>query len=317
MAGRRRNPVNVDVKPGETVQVAVGGTGRPVVGRLVAAGGIALADFVLDHGGKLSTAATDAADSGRLPRLHRRAAVGLVGRLPQDARGARLLRNGERQYAVVLHPDGTFRIEDVPAGRYVLTLPFDGRTQGDRSSRLAFARAEVVVPEIRAVGATSRSTSARSRWTVFPFRELNVGDPAPAVTPKAADGRPLDLAALRGKFVLLSFWATIREIWATSLHLKATYDAFGRDPRFVMIGLSQDIAPDVARRYAARHGLAWEQRYLGSSDDPNPIAAAFGVRYPPQVILIGPDGRLIAKDLQGERIKRGSRHGPRTEGLNG
>ena len=42
---------------------------------------------------------------------------------------------------------------------------------------------------------------------------------------------------------------------------------------------------------------------MGSSDDPNPIAAAFGVRFPGGVFLIGPEGRIIAKDLQGEAIK--------------
>ena len=49
---------------------------------------------------------------------------------------------------------------------------------------------------------------------------------------------------------------------------------------------------------------AWEQRYLGSSDDPNPIAAAFGVRYLPEVFLIGPDGRILAKDLEGDGIRQ-------------
>lgn len=139
---------------------------------------------------------------------------------------------------------------------------------------------------------------------VFPIRELKVGNFAPAVTSKAADAHSLDLQALRGKFVLLSFWATYNQrVLGDVSDLKARYEAFGRDPRFVMISLSQDIEPDVAKRYAARRGLAWERRYLGSSDDPNPIAAAFGVLYPPQVILIGPDGRLVARALQGERIK--------------
>ena len=58
------------------------------------------------------------------------------------------------------------------------------------------------------------------------------------------------------------------------------------------------------RRYAAHRGLGWEQRYIGSSDDPNPIAAAFGVRFPPAAFLIGPDGRILARDLQGEAIQQ-------------
>lgn len=137
---------------------------------------------------------------------------------------------------------------------------------------------------------------------VFPFRELNVGDRVPEIAAKAADGRPLDLAALRGKYVLLAFWASRR---ARSIvpYLEETEKAFGHDPRLVIIGLNGDVDPDIMRRYVARHHLNWERRYLGSGDVPNPIAAAFGVRFPTRVFLIGPDGRVLAKDLEGDRIR--------------
>ena len=58
------------------------------------------------------------------------------------------------------------------------------------------------------------------------------------------------------------------------------------------------------RSYLAHRGLGWEQRYIGDSDNPNPIAAAFGMRFPPSALLIGPDGRILAKDLQSEAIKQ-------------
>ena len=57
-------------------------------------------------------------------------------------------------------------------------------------------------------------------------------------------------------------------------------------------------------RYAAHHGLGWEQRFIGSTYDPNPFEAAFGVWFGPAAFLIGPDGRILAKDLEGEAIKR-------------
>jgi hypothetical protein len=44
--------------------------------------------------------------------------------------------------------------------------------------------------------------------------------------------------------------------------------------------------------------------YLGISDDPNPIAAAFGVQYLPAIFLIGPDGRVIARDLDSHLFKQ-------------
>ena len=49
------------------------------------------------------------------------------------------------------------------------------------------------------------------RLDVFRLQQPQGRGLVPATTRNAADGRPLDLAALRGKFVLLDFWATFRE----------------------------------------------------------------------------------------------------------
>ena len=218
--------------------------------------------------------------------------------------GRAYVEDRDRSYAVALRPDGTFRIEDVPAGRYILKLPFEGLSRGTREGRQAFARTEVVVPEIPGERSADPIDIGAIPLDVFPFHEPRVGELAPTVAAKAPDGRPLDLAALRGQFVLLHFWSGRPEDAAVIPHLKATYDAFGRDPRFVMLGLIADETPGPVRRYAARHGLGWEHRFIGSTYDPNPFEAAFGIWFPPAAFLIGPDGRILAKDLEGEAIQQ-------------
>ena len=306
MSWTASHPVNVDVRPGETVRVQVGGTGRPVVGRLAVPEGAALADFVLGYGGHLATGRKVPPTPDDYPDFTEEQRDAWWDAFPRRPRVAPTWRTENGNTRSTSRPDGMFRVEDVPAGRYVLTLPFEGRTEGDRSGRRAFARAEVVVPEMPGGRSDQPLDIGAVPLDVFAFRELNVGDlPSPTIASKAADGRPLDLAALRGKVVLLAFWATYhRQTLASIPHLKATYDAFGRDPRLVIIGLNEDVLPETMRRYAASHGLAWEQRYLGSGDYPNPIASAFGVKYPAAVFLIGPDGRIIAKDLEGDAIKQ-------------
>ena len=218
--------------------------------------------------------------------------------------GRAYVEDRDRSYAVDLRPDGTFRIEDVPAGRYVLKLPFEGLSRDTREGRQAFARAEVAVPEIPGGRSDEPLDIGAVPLHIFPFHEPRVGELAPTFVEPAPDGRPLDLAALRGKFVLLHFWSGRPEDAAVIPDLKATYEAFGRDPRFVMVGLNADETPGPVRRYAARHGLGWDLRYIGSTYDPNPIEAAFGVWFPPAAFLIGPDGRILAKDLEGETIRR-------------
>lgn len=300
------NAVNLDVKPGETVRLQIGGTGRPVVGRLGVPAGVKLGQLAPGSGGRGSLkpilGEPPTPDDFLDFNSEQRAAWWeVVARTPE---GRAHVEDRDRSYAVDLRPDGTFRIEDVPAGRYVLKLPFEGLSRGTREGRQAFAHAEVVVPQMTGGRSDEPLDIGVIPLEVFPFHEPRVGEPAPTIAGNLPDGRPLDFAAYRGKFVLLHFWSGRPEDAPVVPHLKATYDAFGRDPRFVMIGLITDETPGPVRRYAAHHGLPWEQRYIGSTYDPNPIEAAFGIWFPPAAFLIGPDGRILAGDLQGDGIRR-------------
>ena len=86
---------------------------------------------------------------------------------------------GDRQFAVAVRPDGTFRIEDVPSGRYVLKFAFRGSV-GDDSLGRHGVRAGPTWRSRRSPG--GRSDEPLDVGTImleaFPFRELNVGEPA-------------------------------------------------------------------------------------------------------------------------------------------
>lgn len=130
-----------------------------------------------------------------------------------------------------------------------------------------------------------------------------LGDQAPDFTAKDLDGRPLKLSDYRGKYVLLDFWAT----WCgpcvgETPNIKATYDAFGKDHRFVMISLSLDSDPAAPRKFSRDHDLAWTQGFLGdwSNDKITPTYGVYGI---PAIFLIGPDGRVVATQLRGAKIK--------------
>jgi peroxiredoxin len=295
------NSVDVEVAPGQTVRVEIGGTGRPLIGRFALPEGAVITDLDAGHARLRSRppALRMPADFVNFTDEQWSAWWDVFQASPEG----RAYLEGDRQFAVAIRPDGVFRIEDVPSGRYVLSLTYRASVGDDSLRRLAFARADVEVPEI----AGGRSDEPLNIGTIpleaFPFRDLDVGARVPDIIRDTAGGRMLDLAAMRGKAVLLAFWST-RWSMASLPHLKSTYDTFRRDPRFVMIGLNEDFAPEAMKWCVARHNLAWEQRYLGSSDDPNPIAAAFGVRFLPAVFLIGPDGRLFAKDLEGDGIRQ-------------
>ena len=95
---------------------------------------------------------------------------------------------------------------------------------------------------------------------VFPFHEPKVGERAPAIAVHATRRPPArPRCPARQDSSSCNFWSGRPEDAAVVPDLKATYDAFGRDPRFVMIGLIADETPGPVLRYAALRGLRWEQ----------------------------------------------------------
>ena len=141
------------------------------------------------------------------------------------------------------------------------------------------------------------------RVTLNAAVNLKPGDTAPDFATTTADGQPLKLSDFRGKYVLLDFWAT----WCgpcvgETPNLKATYDAFSKDKRFAMVSLSLDAEPQAPQKFARNHNIAWTQGFLGDWSH-DKLTSKYGVYGIPSIFLIGPNGKILATDLRGPKIK--------------
>jgi RNA polymerase sigma factor (sigma-70 family) len=290
-----------EVEPGGTATATVGGTGRAVVGHLTLAdGAVPLIDFAKGQG-LLSVEQPAPTPEGFATWERGRQAAWWAEFRKSDA--GRAYSRDENRYGVSLAADGAFRVEDVPPGRYQLAVsieqPRDDPSDAGVRKDVATVRREVVVPE----GPREEPFDLGAvEIAIREYRSLNVGDVVPDFEVETLEGKTLKLSDFRGKFVLLDFWATwCGPCLAQTPHLKAAFDRFGMDERFAVIGLSLDEDRDAPRRYAESKGLAWAQGFLGQ-DPPSPVPGAFGVRSIPRILLIGPDGKLVADHLSGEQI---------------
>jgi thiol-disulfide isomerase/thioredoxin len=131
---------------------------------------------------------------------------------------------------------------------------------------------------------------------------LVIGGPAPAFEAPTFDGKTLKMADYRGKYVLIDFWAT----WcgpciAEMKHLEKIHQATVKEGRLVIISMSTDDRMDEPAKFLQARKLPWLQAWAGDLS-PAPAHRIFEVRGIPSVWLIDPEGKIVARDMYGEKI---------------
>lgn len=108
---------------------------------------------------------------------------------------------------------------------------------------------------------------------------------------RALDGRDVDLGKMRGKVVLLDFWAT----WcgpcvAEVPRIKAAYSRL-HSQGFDIVGISLDSEKEALESFVKDRQMPWPQHFDGKEWE-SPIAGSFGVTSLPSMWLVDKQGVL-------------------------
>jgi thiol-disulfide isomerase/thioredoxin len=114
----------------------------------------------------------------------------------------------------------------------------------------------------------------------------------------AVDGRTVDLGAMKGKVVLVDFWATgcgpcVAELPA----LKAAYDRL-HERGFEVIGISCDTDRERLLNFVKKNGYPWPQYFDGKQQVDNKFTQQYGIDGIPRMFLVDRQGRLVADRLR-------------------
>ncbi|MDB6113246.1 MAG: hypothetical protein JWQ62_191 [Lacunisphaera sp.] len=137
----------------------------------------------------------------------------------------------------------------------------------------------------------------------------------------AADGRAVDLEKLRGKVVLMDFWATWCGPCIAELpNVKKVYAAY-HDRGFEVIGIAlengrltpKDTPAQTAARleaakkvladFTAANGMPWPQ-YFDGKFWKNDISTKYAISSIPAMFLLDQDGRVVSTNARGEKLEQ-------------
>jgi peroxiredoxin len=128
-----------------------------------------------------------------------------------------------------------------------------------------------------------------------------IGSIAPNFTMNDTEGKPFSLSQLKGKFVLVDFWAS----WCgpcrgENPNVVTAYNKF-KDRNFTILGVSLDEDKAAWLKAIKNDQLAWKQ-VSDLKGWQNATVSLFGYDGIPYNILLDPQGKIIATSLRGDQL---------------
>ncbi|WP_246343851.1 TlpA disulfide reductase family protein [Adhaeribacter radiodurans] len=185
--------------------------------------------------------------------------------------------------------------------------------QHDKTAVAAFATLNLINPETDLAFADSMATllnksKPESQYTkalikrLEPLKTLAIGKAAPDITLPTPDGKTMSLSSLKGKYVLVDFWAS----WCgpcrqENPNVVRMYHKY-KDKGFEIFGVSLDNSRDKWLGAIQKDQLVWPH-VSDLKGWESAAAQLYNIQAIPQTVLLDREGKIIARNLRGPELE--------------
>jgi thiol-disulfide isomerase/thioredoxin len=157
--------------------------------------------------------------------------------------------------------------------------------------------ADIPIPDRR----NGKTLGDLAKGHLHEIRDLGVGKPAPALGSVDLDGKPVKLADMKGKVVVLDIWATwCGPCCAMIPHERELVKRLAGKP-FVLVSIGVDDSRETVAKFLEKKPMPWTHWFNGPDGS---IVADLNVVSFPTIYVLDDKGVIRCKDVRGELLDR-------------
>ena len=165
------------------------------------------------------------------------------------------------------------------------------------------ALAMTTMPQaINAQAQTNAQTTAADLDAKYATELLKPGTEAPEIALNTIDGKQFTLKSLRGKYVVLDFWAS----WCSDCrrdapNIVALYNKF-HQKGVEFVGVSFDRNNESWKNGVAKLALPYTQVSDLKNMRESPVSLAYNIKWIPSVYIIDPEGKVALATVMSDKV---------------